>query len=162
MENYLHEFLSQWGYIGIFLIIFFDNMNVPFPPTEVVLSMTGWFIAKGVFSFSAVFIIATVAGTLGCIAFYLLIRYAENFVMPVLQKYLRISDAKLEKANNFFYKHGGLAILLGRLIPGMRTISLIPAGLFKYPFLRFCIWVSIGTALWNGGLLLIGHFVGNF
>lgn len=160
MENFLHDFLYNWGYLGLFLIIFFDNMNIPFPPTEVVLSLAGWFIAKGIFNFTLVFIISTVAGILGCVAFYVLIRYAEGFVMPKMKKYLRISDAKIEKSIAFFHKHGGKGVLLGRLIPGMRTISIIPAALLKYPFKKFLLWVSIGTALWNGGLLIIGYYFG--
>lgn len=157
--DFIHNIIAQWGYLGIFFIICVDNMNFPFPPTEVVLTLIGWFIGRGVFNIWTAFFVTTFAGTLGCIFFYFLIKYSGNFILPLLQKYLRISDDKIKKSNEFFHKYGGLAIFIGRVIPGMRTVSLIPAGMLDYPLPKFILYVTIGTAVWNGSFLFFGHII---
>lgn len=156
MEQIIHNFIAEWGLWGVFLIIMVDNANIPLPPTEFVLTLTGWFIARNVFDFTEVFIVSTIAGTIGCFIFYCAIRYAQDFFMPKLQKWLRISDEKLEKAINFSDRYGGWGVFLGRLIPGMRTISMIPSGLFKYSIPKFIMFTLAGTAIWNFALLYLG------
>lgn len=155
--DFIQYALHEWGYVGIFLIIMIDNINIPIPPTEVVLSLVGWYIATGQMNFWLVFIISTLAGTLGCIIFYFLIRYGHQKMLPFMRKYLHLTDEKMDKADRFFLKYGGLAIFLGRVVPGMRTISLIPAGMLKYPFWKLTLLLLLGTGVWNFALLTLGH-----
>lgn len=157
--DFVHNLIAQWGYWGIFFIICVDNMNIPFPPTELVLTLIGWFIGRGIFNVWVAFFVTTIAGVLGCLFFYLGVRYSGKVLMPFLQKYLRINDEKIKKSNAFFKKYGGMAIFLGRVIPGMRTVSLIPAGMLDYPLSKFLLYVTIGTAVWNGAFLFFGKII---
>ncbi len=157
MEQIILNFVSEWGYIGIFIVIMLDNANIPLPPTEVILSLAGGLIAKDILNFWVVYIIATIAGVIGCLVFYFFILYTQDYSIPFLQKWLRISDEKLKWSTNAFTKYGGIALIFGRLIPGMRTISLIPAGLFSYPLGKFLFFTTVGTAIWNAILLVFGH-----
>lgn len=161
--DYIHHFIAHWGYLGMFFIIFVDNMNLPFPPTEIVLTLIGWFISHGMFDIWIAFIITTIAGVLGCVAFYYIIRYAGDYVLPKMQKWLRISDDKIQKSNDYFHKYGGWALFIGRVTPGLRTVSLIPAAIFCYPMRKFLFYITLGTAVWNGAFLFFGHiFYHNF
>lgn len=152
----LHHFIIDWGYWAIFILILLDNMNIPMPPTEVILSFAGWMVAKGALTFVTTFFVSLFAGVTGCLIFYLLIRYSSVTIVPRMIRWLHISETKFEKAQSLFHRYGGLGVLVGRLIPGMRTISLIPAGLGQYPIPQFLLYVAIGTAIWNGVLLYLG------
>ncbi len=161
MDQIILDFFSEWGYLGIFIIIMLDNANIPLPPTEVILSLAGGLIAKDILNFWAVYISATIAGVIGCLLFYLFILHTQDYSIPFLQKWLRISDDKLDASTKAFTKYGGIAIVFGRLIPGMRTISLIPAGLFSYPLGKFLFFTTVGTAIWNAILLVFGNVFTN-
>lgn len=155
--DFIQQLIIDWGYWGLFILILLDNMNIPMPPTEVILSYAGWLVAKGTLSFPATFLVSLAGGVSGCLLFYVLIRYGSRSVVPKIVRWLRISDKKFNSAQEFFHQYGGIGVLLGRLIPGMRTISLIPAGLGCYPILKFIFYVTIGTAIWNGILLYLGY-----
>ena len=155
--DFIHHALQEWGYFGIFIVILIDNINIPIPPTEVVLSLAGWYISTGRWEFWPVFVLSTIGGTMGCVIFYYLVRYFHEWMLPFMKCYLHLTDEKIEKADRFFLKYGGLAIFFGRLLPGMRTISLIPAGMVKYPVWKMTIYLFFGTAIWNFVLLTLGH-----
>lgn len=157
MEQFVLNFVNEWGYIGIFIVIMLDNANIPLPPTEVILSLAGGLIARNLLNFWIVYLLSTVAGVIGCLLFYFFIRETQDYAIHFLKKWFRLNDEKLQATTDTFVKYGGLAILGGRLIPGMRTISLIPAGLFSYPIGKFIFFTAIGTAIWNGVLLVLGH-----
>ncbi len=152
----IHHAIEHWGYWGLFVLIFIDNMNIPMPPTEVVLSLTGILIKNGQLAFFPAFIVSVVAGVLGCLAFYIIIRFgSEELVGPICKK-LHISQSKVDKIDALFIRYGGIMVLVGRLIPGFRTVSLLPAALAKYSIIPFLIYVTIGTIIWNGALLYLG------
>lgn len=152
----VHHLLQHYGYGGIFLLILVDNINIPMPPTELVLSLAGWYIARGDLSFWPTFLTATIAGTLGCLIFYGAVRFGHQKLLPFLEKYGLLNPTKMHKAEQFFLKYGSYAIFLGRTIPGFRTISLIPAGLSRYPVLKLTLLLFAGTTVWTLALLLVG------
>lgn len=160
--EWIHHMLQHWGYVGIFILIMLDNINIPMPPTEVVLSLAGWYIATGHMAFWPVVLVSTLGGTLGCMIFYGLVRYGGHWLIPFMQKHFGLSDAKIDRANQLFYKYGGFAIFLGRLIPGLRTVSLLPAGLTRYSAAKATILLFAGTLLWNFFLLSLGHEASKF
>lgn len=160
--DFLHHVFETYGYWGLSFILVVDNMNIPFPPTEVVLPAAGWAIAKGLFNPIITYIISVVSSVIGCFFFYMAFRFGGDKFMPLVKKVFRINDEKIKKASAFFHKYGGFGVFLGRLVPGLRTISLIPAGIFSYSIPKFLIWVTLGTIIWNGVLMFFGHAIFHF
>lgn len=143
--------ISALGYPGIFLMMLVENLFPPFP-SEVVMPFAGFMVADGQLNFVGVML----AGTLGSVAGALLIYYLGHKLgrerlrkgVQKYGKYLLLSEEELDKALDTFDRHGQMAILLGRLIPGVRSLISIPAGLEEMPIKNFLLLTTLGV--WSG------------
>ncbi len=75
-------------------------------------------------------------------------------------KWVLLDRSDLDKARRWFARHGSIAVLIARILPGLRTIVSIPAGLALMPYPRFLLFTAIGSALWNGALIGFGYYLG--
>ena len=156
---YLVELFEQWGLIGIFILMFIESSLVPFP-SELVMVPAGILVAKGKMSL----IPAILSGTAGSLAGAYFNYYLALFLgKPFLEKYGRfffLPPKKLEKAFAFFERHGAFGTFICRLIPGIRQLISLPAGLARLSHTTFSLCTTLGAGIWVTFLTVSGYWFG--
>lgn len=161
LVRWVFDVVHSFGYIGVFLLILAGSLFLPVP-TELTLPLIGFLIGHGRLSFVPVLLTATAARVCAAMIFYILglrIREARLRRMIKRSRLLFVSD--LQAASNVFERHGGKAILVGHLIPGVGALVSVPAGLKRMPVRwRFLLYTILGCTLWNGTLIGLGWSLG--
>jgi membrane protein DedA with SNARE-associated domain len=168
----MSEWIAQWvidtmsslGYVGIALLMFLENLFPPIP-SELIMPFAGFAIAKG----NMEFVPAVVAGILGTVLgafpwYYLGKLVSEERLEHLADKYgkwITVSSKDIRKANEWFNRHGVKAVFFGRLVPGVRTLISLPAGINNMSLGIFLIYSTIGTTLWIVFLTSAGYFLGD-
>ena len=161
--TWLTETIFRLGYPGIALLMALESSFFPFP-SEVVLPPAGYLAAQGRMN-AYVALGAGIAGSIGGAAFnYWLAKYLGR---PVLErflnrfsKYLFLPRDGLERAERTFRKHGEISTFVGRLIPGIRQLISLPAGLARMNLARFVAYTALGAGIWCAILTYIGWYLG--
>lgn len=165
MEQWIRNTMESLGYVGIGLLMFLENLFPPIP-SELIMPLAGY---TATFPNTQIQVIPAIAagviGTiLGAIPWYyaglLLGQQRLQGLAGRYGKWIGISGKDIEKSVNWFQKHGAKAVLLGRLVPGIRTLISIPAGISKMPLLPFFLYSTIGTIIWVTLLTYAGYFLG--
>ena len=151
----LLQLMESYGYIAMFVAMALENANIPIP-SEVVLGFAGFLISQQIFSFWTTFAVACVAGLVGSVISYWLGSYGGR---PLLLKY--VNERKFRMAEDLFNKYGGIAVIICRCLPGVRTFISFPAGVARYPFWKFAIFTVIGTIPWTLLLVWAGSLLGS-
>lgn len=159
MEQWIIDVISAFGYFGIFLLMLAENLFPPIP-SEVIMPVAGIAIGAGSMSLWLV-LIAALAGTLiGNLPWYFIARAVgrERFLELTARwgRYVALKPSDVEAAIAWFDRHGGKAVLFGRMAPGVRTLISVPAGLAEMPLGKFLTLSAIGSAIWIGFLTAIG------
>ncbi len=163
MTEWVTNTMHSLGYVGIALLMFLENLFPPIP-SELIMPLAGFTIAQGKMDFSLA-IAAGVIGTMfGAIPWYyaglLLGERRLSNLADRYGKWMGISGHDIEKSTTWFAKYGNKAVFLGRLVPGIRTLISIPAGLSKMSLLPFAIYSTVGTTLWVSLLTYAGYALG--
>lgn len=153
------SFLSDQGYIALFILMALENMNIPIP-SEIILGFAGFLVSQHIFSFWPTVIIGTAAGLAGSIASYYIGARSGRAILLKYSKKGGMTYRKLEAANSWFARYGGIAVLTGRLLPGVRTFISLPAGIARYPLSHFIFMTIIGTIPWTIVLVYAGLLLG--
>jgi membrane protein DedA with SNARE-associated domain len=160
MTNWLVELMEQAGGIGVGIAIALESVFPPIP-SEIILPLAGFTAARGRLSIAEAIIWATIGSVVGAWILYGVSRLIG------LERINRIADRipgtsrkDVEKADRWFVKYGTWSVLFGRIIPIVRSLISIPAGLNKMNFLRFTGWTMLGSALWNSLLIGLGYALG--
>ena len=163
MENWILDFLEQFGYLGVFLLIALENVFPPIP-SEVILTFGGFMTTYTRLSVLGVVVAATAGSVAGAIILYGLGRLldAERLEMLVDRwgHILRVKNKDIRQAELWFKKYGHWAVLFGRMIPLVRSLVSIPAGMSHMNFWIFLFFTVIGTLTWNVVLVLLGAALG--
>jgi membrane protein DedA with SNARE-associated domain len=151
--------IEQLGYFGVITLTFLENVFPPIP-SEVVIPLAGFVSATGRLRLDAVIAAAT-AGSLAGAAFWYAVgrRVGERRLRAWVErsgKWLTLSPADIDRAQQWFERHGRTAVLVGRVIPGVRTLVSLPAGFSRMPMARFLLLSAAGTLLWTGALAYAG------
>ncbi|MNJ54615.1 DedA family protein [Paenibacillus fonticola] len=163
MENWITEFMEQFGYIGIFLLIALENVFPPIP-SEVILTFGGFMTTYSGLTITGVIIAATLGSVVGAV-----ILYGAGYILNVDRleaiidrwgKYLRLKREDVRKADAWFDRFGYWTVLFCRMIPLIRSLISIPAGMAKMKFSLFLLFTTIGTLIWNIVLVYVGAAVG--
>jgi membrane protein DedA with SNARE-associated domain len=159
IATYLVETVGSLGYVGIFLLMFLESTFFPFP-SEVVMIPAGYLAYKGEMNLY-VAVGAGIAGSLvgALFNYYIARRFGRAFFLRY-GKYLLVKPETLEKLELFFTKHGELSTFNGRLIPGIRQLISLPAGLAKMDVWRFSFYTALGAGIWVVVLVALGYFIG--
>ena len=165
MQELIIEIMNQFGYIGISLLILIENIFPPIP-SEVILTFGGFMTTQSEMSVLGVILVATIGSVLGAIVLYLIGRLInkdviERWLDGKVGKILRFKREDVEKANSWFEKKGKWTVLFCRCIPIVRSLISIPAGMTKMAFLPFILLTTIGSAVWNTVLVILGNVAGN-
>ena len=158
--NAIVELVSQFGYLGIFIMMFLESTFFPFP-SEVAMIPAGYLASKGEMSLVGAIVVGTSGSLLGALFnYYLAKRYGRAGVLK-FGKYFFFTEEKLVKMETFFVKHGSFSTFVSRLIPGVRQLVSLPAGLSKMPLGKFALYTTLGAGLWVVVLALLGYFIGS-
>lgn len=163
MEQWITETMSTFGYFGIFLLIALENIFPPIP-SEVILTFGGYMTTSTDLTVTGVILSATAGSLIGAICLYgigrlISLERLEAFVSR-RGKLLRLKPEDVCKAYAWFDKYGIWAVLLGRLIPLIRSLISIPAGSAAMKLIPFLLFTTLGSLIWNSVLVSLGAKVG--
>lgn len=163
METWITSIMADFGYIGIFVLIMVENLFPPIP-SEIILTFGGFMTTVTSLNVVMVIIVATLGSVVGAILLYKVASYfGKERLTKIVLKYgriLRLKESDIERAENFFLKYGSWAVFLCRMIPLIRSLISIPAGMTKMKMLRFLILTTAGSLLWNTVLIGLGAMLG--
>lgn len=164
MTRWILDFISMTGYFGIVVLMFVENIFPPIP-SEFIMPLAGFLVSEDKFSFVAVVFAGTLGAVLGAIPLYYLgatikEEKLKNFA-DRQGRWFAFSSEDIEKANEWFSKYGYLAVLICRIVPGIRSIISIPAGINKMNFPSFLFFTTIGSAVWTTFLAGAGYALKN-
>lgn len=159
----IEQVIRTLGYPGISLLMLVENLFPPIP-SEVVMPFAGFLVDEGDMNFILVLVAGTIGAGLGAIAIYfvgtIVTEQQTRDWIDRHGKWLLMTVEDYDRASQSFDKYGNLMILAGRLIPGIRSLISLPAGLKRMNFLVFSLLTLIGTTLWNGILIAGGYILG--
>ena len=161
--NIFYALLNNLNYTTIFILMMVESTVIPFP-SEVVVPPAAYNAAGGSLNIFLVVVFATLGAVVGAI-----INYAAGYYLgrPVIYRFANsrlghlclLSEEKIKKSEKYFNDHGAVATLSGRLIPGIRQLISIPAGLAKMNFGKFIFYTTLGAAAWNIILAALGWYL---
>lgn len=157
--QWLVQNILDMGYMGIFLLMMIESSFIPFP-SEVVLIPAGYLAQQGEMNIIAVFLAAIFGSLAGAFINYFGALIIGRQLLIRFGKYIFISNSSMEKMEDFFQKHGPISTFTGRLIPGIRQLISIPAGLSKMPLLPFSLYTALGAGIWSMVLIMLGYILG--
>lgn len=131
-------------------------------PSEVVLPLAGFLAGQGQLSVVAVIVWATAGSVAGALVLYALgAVFGRQRLLRVADRLPLISIDDVQRAERWFARRGGQAVLIGRFVPVVRSLISIPAGVERMPLLKFTLYTTIGSALWNSLFVLLGYALGS-
>lgn len=164
LENWMVSAVETFGYIGITLMVLAETVFPPLP-SEAILPAAGFTASRGDLTLLGVIIAATVGSVAGALVLYLAGSWFGRERLYALVgrygRYALLKEADLDKANGWFERHSGKAVFFGRLVPGVRSLISIPAGMTRMPLATFLLYTIAGSALWNSILIGAGYALGN-
>lgn len=164
MTIWLTNFIENFGYLAIILLIAVENIFPPIP-SEVILTLGGFLVSGTKLTLIGVILASTLGSIIGAI---ILFSISRNLTLPRLEKLLETKLFKLlgfkkddaQKAIDWFDKHGISAIFYGRCIPVVRSLISIPAGIAHVGWTKFLVLTTLGSLVWNSVLVVLGHYMG--
>ena len=160
MSDWVVRLIEQSGYLGVAFLMFLETIFPPIP-SEVIMPVAGVAAAQGKLSFPLSVAAGTAGAMLGNIVWYLAARaLGHDRLKPIITRYgkwLTLDWADVEKAHRWFDRHGIALVFIGRLLPTIRSIVSIPAGLLDMRFRNFVVASTIGTAFWTALLAGAGY-----
>jgi membrane protein DedA with SNARE-associated domain len=159
MFEWILAVIERGGYAGIFFLMVAENIFPPIP-SEVILPLAGFAAARGDLSVVAVILVAAFGAVVGCLPWYLLGRTVGIAGMKRLSarygRVLTLSPEDVDDARVWFVRYGRATILFGRLVPAVRTLISVPAGVAHTPLSPFLLYSGIGSAVWASALVILG------
>jgi len=163
MGDWTIRLIDQTGYVGIFLLMFLETVFPPIP-SEVIMPVAGARAARGPLTLWGVIASGTAGAMLGNLFWYALARViGMKRFRPFIEKYgrwLTMDWDDVEKAEKLFGRFGGTIVSVGRMLPTIRSVISIPAGLLSMRLKTFLIWSTLGTAGWTAILATAGWGLG--
>ncbi|MBE3102755.1 MAG: DedA family protein, partial [Bacilli bacterium] len=164
MENWITDIMSQYGYVGIFLLIMLENIFPPIP-SEVILTFGGYMTTQSDMTVIGVILISTAGSVAGAVILYGIgLQMDVKRLEKIVDRYgrvLRLTKNDIHKADTWFDKYGIWTVLFCRLIPLIRSLISIPAGMSNMKFGLFLLFTTLGTLIWNTILVSVGAAVGD-
>ncbi|HAD03945.1 MAG TPA: DedA family protein, partial [Desulfuromonas sp.] len=157
--DWLLTVIGALGYPGIFLLMAMESSVIPVP-SELVMPPAGYLAQQGLMNIWLAIACGTVGSLVGAYANYFAARYLGR---PLLLKYGRhvwITEAKFARVERFFHEHGEISTFIGRLLPVVRHLISLPAGLAGMNHFRFSLYTLLGAGIWVTILTWIGYYIG--
>lgn len=163
MADWITQLISEHGYLALFTLMFMENVFPPIP-SELIMPFAGYAAAKGDIDPIGAVLAGSAGSLLGALAWYALGYWlgAERFKGIVKRhgRWLTLSASDVDRAQRWFDRYGGVAVCVGRLIPAVRSVISVPAGVAQMRLRRFLLWSSVGTVAWTSLLTGLGYLLG--
>jgi len=162
MDQFVQSLMDNFGVFGIGLLMFLENIFPPIP-SEIIMPLAGYQAATGQVSMVSVIVAGTIGSLLGILPWYYLgLVVGEKRIERLADRYGRwitMTAEDVEAADRWFRRYGLWAVTFGRLVPTVRTLISIPAGLARMPMPLFLAFSAIGTVVWTAGLAFAGYLL---
>lgn len=158
--NWLVESVGALGYPGIFILMAMESSVIPIP-SEFVMSPAGYLAQAGKMDMLAVILCGTLGSLFGAYLNYFASHYLGRPLVLKYGRYVWITEEKFAKVETFFLRHGEISIFIGRLLPVVRHLISLPAGLAGMHHLKFALYTVLGAGIWVTILAWIGYFIGS-
>lgn len=162
MLDWITAFLDRFGYLGVAVLMFVENVFPPIP-SELIMPFAGFSAAQGRMTPWGVVLAGTAGSLAGGTLWYLLgRRLGLDRVRRLAARHGRwatVDVSEVDRADRWFDRHGGMAVLVGRLVPAVRTLVSLPAGISGMAWGRFVALTTVGTTLWTGLLATAGYLL---
>ena len=156
---FLTNTIFDWGYFGIFILMSIESSFIPFP-SEIVLIPAGYLAYQGKMNLFLIFLSAILGSLVGAYINYFLASLLGRKFLEKYGGYFLISKQTLLKMDKFFQNRGSISTFTGRLIPGIRQLISIPAGICKMDLKKFSIYTAFGAGIWAVILIALGYIIG--
>ena len=165
MQEIMLSIMEQYGYLGVFLLIAIENIFPPIP-SEAVLLFGGFMTTYTGLNVVVMILAATLGSLVGAIVLYYVGRILnkerlKKLVSGKVGKILRLKTEDIDKADKWFNDKGNKAVFFCRFVPIVRSLISIPAGMSEMPMIKFLLYTTVGSAIWNTVLIFIGNRVGD-
>jgi len=158
--DFIVNIARDFGYLGIFVMMFLESTFFPFP-SEVAMIPAGYLASQGEMNLTLAIVVGTAGSLLGALFNYFLARKFGRVGVLKFGKYFFFNEEKLEKMERFFVEHGSFSTFVARLLPGVRQLVSLPAGLSKMPLDKFSLHTTLGAGIWATVLVLLGYYIGD-
>jgi len=163
-SSLLDWYIQNMTYLTITILMAIESTFIPLP-SELVLPPAAWKASQGDLNLFLIILFASIGCVLGATFNYVLSRTLGRTIIYGLAdskaaKFFFINREKLQKAENYFVENGNTSTFVGRLVPGIRHLISIPAGLAKMDFKKFLFYTFTGSFIWNAILSLLGYYFG--
>ena len=158
--DWLLQTIGTLGYPGIFLLMAMESSIIPIP-SELVMPPAGYLAQQGKMSMTIAIICGTAGSLVGAYANYYAAHYLGRPLLLKYGKYVFITEEKFAKVECFFLKHGEISTFIGRLLPVIRHLISLPAGLAGMNHVKFSLYTLLGAGIWCTVLTFIGYFIGS-
>jgi len=163
MEQWITDVMSEFGYIGVFLLIALENVFPPIP-SEVILTFGGFMTTYSAMTVPGVIIASTLGSVVGAIILYFIGYWVDQKRMERIivrwGRLLRLTTDDVGKAYGWFSKHGVWTVFFCRMVPLLRSLISIPAGSVRMNFGLFLVLTTVGSLIWNVILVMLGAALG--
>ena len=163
ISEWVLSIMAKFGYFGIVFAMFAENVFPPIP-SEVIMPAAGFAASRGDFNLILVILAGTLGASLGALPLYYLGRVFDKERLIAFTekygKYVLVKPDDVTSANEWFDKHGKTAVFFGRMVPGVRSLISIPAGMNNMPLLPFLALTALGSSIWTAALTLAGYYLG--
>lgn len=161
--NWFSSLMGNLNYWTVFLLMYIEGTVIPVP-SELIVSPAAYHAAAGHLDVTLVIIFATLGAVLGSATNYVAAYYlgrpiVYRFANSKLGHLCLLNQEKIQKSEKYFNDHGVIATLTGRLLPGIRQVISVPAGLAKMKFWKFMLYTTIGAGIWNCVLAALGWYL---
>ncbi|WP_332814201.1 DedA family protein [Ramlibacter sp.] len=159
MSDWIIDVIQRSGYLGIAMLMLLENVFPPIP-SELVLPFAGYVAATGQLHPLGVLLSAATGSLLGALPWYFAGRKLGQGGLQQFARrhgrWLTLAPPDIDRAQQWFRRHGPSSVAFGRLVPAVRSVISMPAGVGQMPLLRFLLWSAVGTLAWSTLLLSIG------
>ena len=159
---WIAEFLGNHLYEGVFLAALLETIIPPIP-TLAVFPTAGFIASQNgitVIGLIPLIVLGAAGATIGTSAIYFIALKLGRIVLIRYLRYVRVSETKLARVENWFAKYGDKAVFLGRMVPVMREMISVPAGLLKMRIPKFILYTFAFSCMWSTGTILAGYYFG--
>jgi membrane protein DedA with SNARE-associated domain len=162
MFNWITGLVELTGYLGIALLMLTENVFPPIP-SELIMPLAGFTAARGELSFVGIVLAGTTGSIVGALFWYGIGRWLGTERLRRWAgrhgRWLTLAPEEVDQATDWFRRYCGLAVLIGRLVPAVRTLISVPAGIAGMPLARFLAYSALGTAAWTALLAGAGYLL---
>lgn len=162
MSDWVIHFIEQHGYGGIALLMLAENLFPPLP-SELIMPFAAFQAARGQLHWALVILTGAAGSMLGTLPWYYagrllglerVLRFADRH-----GRWLTLTRSDIERAERWFVERGSIVLVFGRLVPALRTVVSLPAGVSRLPLWRYCLWTGTGSLIWCSILVAAGYLL---